>query len=85
MPAECWAEETDMPVEMDMVILYTSRILTTSLESMKMIYAALGWPTSCTLDFGLGHGFMHDYPMTKYYWESVRDRVRELTTKDWMH
>lgn len=83
--AKCWAEETDMPVEIVLAILYTRSALTTSLSGMKTAYGAMEWPQNYIQDFELGHDSLHNNPSEEYYWESLRDRIRELTIKEFDH
>ncbi|MCJ1254121.1 hypothetical protein MMC24_001935 [Lignoscripta atroalba] len=83
--SKCSAEETDMPVENILAVLYTRSALATSLSTMKTPYGILDWPQDYLQDFELGYDSLHSNPSEEYYWEGVRDRIRELTVIEYDH
>ena len=76
--ATCKTEQQAMPDEVVMAVLYTSSALTVTLSVMKSAYYLWEPPYRHLEDFGLGSNATHDNPNEAYYWERVRDRLREL-------
>ena len=74
----CKAEQQAMPDDVVMAVLYTASALTVTLSVMKSAYYLWEPPYRHIEDFDLGSDAKHDNPNEAYYWERVRDRLREI-------
>ncbi len=74
----CKAQQQAMPDDVVMAVLYTASALTVTLSVIKSAYYL--WEPSYRHieDFDLGSDAKHDNPDETYYWERVRDRLREI-------
>ena len=76
--ATCKAEQQAMLDDVVMVVLYTASALTVTLSVTKSAYYLWEPPYRHIEDFSLGSNAQHDNPNELYYWEQVRDRLREI-------
>lgn len=76
--ASCKVEQQAMPDDVIMAILYTASALTVTLSVMKSAYYLWEPPYGHIEDFTLGSDSKYDTPDEAYYWERVRDRLREI-------
>ena len=80
--AACKAEQDAMPNDVVMAVLYTSSAMTVTLSIAESAYYLWEPPYRHLEDFGLGSDAKHDNPSEVYYWERVRDRLREIMVKN---
>ena len=76
--ATCKEEQQAMPDDVIMAVLYTASALTVTLSVMQSAYYLWEPPYRHIEDFGLGSDAKHDNPNEAYYWEQVRNRLREI-------
>ena len=74
----CKAEQQDMPDDVVMAVLYTHSALITSLAVTKSPYYLWEPHYRRIEDFRLGTDSRYDNPNEEYYWERLRDRLREI-------
>ena len=76
--ATCKAEQQAMPDHVVMAVLFTASALTVTLSVTKLAYYLWEPLYRHIEDFGLGSDAKQDNPNEDYYWERVRDRLREI-------
>lgn len=74
----CKTEQQNAPNDVVMAVLYTSSALTVTLSVMKSAYYLWESPERHIEDLGLGSDAKTDNRNEEFYWEQVRDRLREI-------
>lgn len=78
----CQEEQQSMSDEEIMAVLFTTTALTVSLSTVKSAYGLWEPPYRRITDFELGLKSRHENPNERYYWEAVKDRLREIMVEN---